>query len=146
MATLGGLLLPGLGLSLRQALDKFEKFADRAIKQPAQKMSEKLLTVAEAATTLRVHPVTLRALAAAGPRTLLSRGRRRRQGEYMSLYKRPNSRYWWAKISLPDEGCVCRSSGTANRKEAQEWFDRLRAELWRVHRLGGVPLTRGRGT
>ena len=30
------------------------------------KMSEKLLTVAEAATTLRLHPVTLRALAAAG--------------------------------------------------------------------------------
>jgi excisionase family DNA binding protein len=29
-------------------------------------MSEKLLTVAEAATTLRLHPVTLRALAAAG--------------------------------------------------------------------------------
>ena len=31
-----------------------------------EKMSEKLLTVAEAATTLRLHPVTLRALAAAG--------------------------------------------------------------------------------
>lgn len=54
----------------------------------------------------------------------------------MSLYKRSNSRIWWATISLPDGGRVCRSSGTANRKEAQEWFDRLRAELWRVHRLG----------
>ena len=42
----------------------------------------------------------------------------------MSLYKRPDSRIWWATISLPDGGRVCRSSGTANRKEAQEWLDR----------------------
>ena len=54
----------------------------------------------------------------------------------MSLYKRSDSRIWWATICLPDGGRVCRSSGTASRKEAQEWFDRLRAELWRVHRLG----------
>src|SRR4029079_3119805 len=27
--------------------------------------------------------------------------------------------------------------GTANRKEAQEWLDRLRSDLLRVHRLGG---------
>ena len=57
----------------------------------------------------------------------------------MSLYKRPNSRYWWAKIRLPDGGCVCRSSGTAKRQEAQEWLDRTRADLWRVHRLGERP-------
>jgi integrase len=57
----------------------------------------------------------------------------------MSLYKRSDSRIWWATISLPDGGRVCRSSGTANRKEAQEWFDQLRAELWRVHRLGERP-------
>ena len=57
----------------------------------------------------------------------------------MSLYKRPNSRYWWAKIRLPDGGCVCRSSGTAKSQEAQEWLDRTRADLWRVHRLGERP-------
>ena len=57
----------------------------------------------------------------------------------MSLYKRPGSRYWWAKIRLPDGGRVCRSSGTANRQEAQEWLDRLRADLWRVLRLGERP-------
>jgi integrase len=57
----------------------------------------------------------------------------------MSLYKRPNSRYWWAKIRLPDGGCVCRSSGTGKRQEAQEWLDRTRADLWRVHRLGERP-------
>src|SRR5262245_42660599 len=57
----------------------------------------------------------------------------------MSLYKRPNSRCWWAAITLPGGGRVRRSSGTANRKEAQEWLDRTRAELWRVHRLGERP-------
>jgi integrase len=57
----------------------------------------------------------------------------------MSLYKRPNSRYWWAKIRLPDGGYVCRSSGTTKREEAQEWLDHTRAGLWRVHRLGERP-------
>jgi integrase len=57
----------------------------------------------------------------------------------MSLYKRPNSRYWWAKICLPDGGRVCRSTGTANKQEAQEWLDHARADLWRVHRLGERP-------
>lgn len=57
----------------------------------------------------------------------------------MSLYKRPDSRIWWAAIRLPDGGRVCRSSGTANRKEAQEWLDKVRADLWRVHRLGERP-------
>ena len=38
--------------------------------------------------------------------------------------------------SLPDGSRVCRSSGTANRQEAQEWLDHVRADLWRIHRLG----------
>ena len=57
----------------------------------------------------------------------------------MSLYKRPDSRIWWAAIRLPDGGRVCRSSGTANRQEAQEWLDHVRADLWRIHRLGERP-------
>jgi len=57
----------------------------------------------------------------------------------MSLYKRPDSRIWWAAIRLPDGSRVCRSSGTANRQEAQEWLDHVRADLWRVHRLGERP-------
>ena len=57
----------------------------------------------------------------------------------MSLYKRPDSRIWWAAIRLPDGSRVCRSTGTANRQEAQEWLDRLRSDLWHVHRLGERP-------
>ena len=57
----------------------------------------------------------------------------------MSLYKRPDSRIWWAAIRLPDGSRVCRSTGTANKQEAQEWLDKVRADLWRVHRLGERP-------
>ena len=49
------------------------------------------------------------------------------------------SRIRWAAITLPDGRRVCRSSGTAKRQEAQEWLDRTRADLWRVHRLGERP-------
>jgi hypothetical protein len=31
------------------------------------------------------------------------------------------------------------TSWPINHKEAQEWLDRLRADLWRVHRLGERP-------
>src|SRR5260370_30215186 len=57
----------------------------------------------------------------------------------MSLYRRSDSRIWWAAIRLPDGGRVCRSSGTANRQEAQEWLDHMRADLWRIRRLGERP-------
>lgn len=57
----------------------------------------------------------------------------------MSLYKRRDSRIWWAAIRLPDGSRVCRSTGTAKRQEAQEWLDRLRSDLWRVHHLGERP-------
>jgi integrase len=57
----------------------------------------------------------------------------------MSLYRRRDSRIWWAAIRLPDGSRVCRSTGTAKRQEAQEWLDRVRSDLWRVHRLGERP-------
>ncbi len=57
----------------------------------------------------------------------------------MSLYRRQDSRYWWASITKPGGGTVCRSTGTEDRKQAQEWYDKTRAELWRIHRLGEKP-------
>jgi len=57
----------------------------------------------------------------------------------MSLYKRKDSRHWWASITKPGGGTVCRSTGTEDRKQAQEWYDRMRAEMWRVNRLGDKP-------
>lgn len=43
---------------------------------------------------------------------------------------------WWIDLRTPSGERVRRSAGTANRKAAQEYHDRLKAELWRVAKLG----------
>jgi integrase len=55
----------------------------------------------------------------------------------MSLYKRDNT--WWIDFTTPTGERVRCSSNTGNRKEAQQLHDRLRAESWRVQRLGEKP-------
>ena len=57
----------------------------------------------------------------------------------MSLYRRPNSNKWWCRFTAPNGKEVRRSTGTEEKRQAQEYEDRLRAELWRVHRLGDKP-------
>lgn len=59
----------------------------------------------------------------------------------MTLYKRPNSPYWWMKFS-PIRGeikPVYRSTGTANKRDAQRLHDKLQAERWQQDRLGVRP-------
>lgn len=55
------------------------------------------------------------------------------------LYKRPNSRFWWCKFTAPDGSRVQQSTKTVDKRQAQEYEDRLRAELWRVTQLGDKP-------
>ena len=55
----------------------------------------------------------------------------------MSLYKRGNT--WWIRITAPNGEQIRRSARTPHRQEAQEFHDRLRANLWRVHQLGDKP-------
>ena len=50
----------------------------------------------------------------------------------MSLYKQAGSSIWWVSLSHPDHPRIRRSTGTADRKEAQRIHDELKAELWRV--------------
>ena len=57
----------------------------------------------------------------------------------MSLYRRPNSNKWWCRFTAPNGKEVRRSAGTEEKRQAQEYEDRLRAELWRVHHLGDKP-------
>ncbi|WJW74732.1 tyrosine-type recombinase/integrase [Thiohalobacter sp. IOR34] len=57
----------------------------------------------------------------------------------MALYKRPNSRYWWVRFTAPDGRQIRESTQTADRKAAQEYEDRRKAELWRQQRLGERP-------
>jgi len=55
----------------------------------------------------------------------------------MSLYKRGST--WWVRVTTPNGEQIRRSARTSQRKEAQEYHDRLRVELWRVHQLGDTP-------
>lgn len=56
----------------------------------------------------------------------------------MSLYQRKDSSVWWVKIHHSGQ-VIQRSSGTADKLKAQEWHDRLKAELWAQERLGVKP-------
>ena len=53
----------------------------------------------------------------------------------MSLYKRKDSSLWWVKISHA-AGCLQQSTGTADKRKAQEFHDKLKASLWDQQKLG----------
>ncbi len=55
----------------------------------------------------------------------------------MSLYRRQT--VWWVRFTTPVGQRVRRSTGTADRQQAQEFHDRLKAELWKVQKLGEKP-------
>lgn len=54
----------------------------------------------------------------------------------MSIRKQKRSQYWWVDITSPNGKRVRHSTGTTNRQEAQEYHDRLKADLWRQHHFG----------
>lgn len=53
----------------------------------------------------------------------------------MSLYRPPGSRNWWVRISVAGRK-TRRSTGTEDRKQAEEFEQRERERLWRLHKLG----------
>jgi integrase len=55
----------------------------------------------------------------------------------MALTKRGNR--WWVSFTAPNGERIRRSAGTTDKQQAQEYHDRLKAELWRVHKLGEKP-------
>ncbi|PJI97294.1 site-specific recombinase XerD [Acidovorax sp. 69] len=59
----------------------------------------------------------------------------------MSLYKRANSPYWW--IRLPPTKNELKplqiSSGTANKRQAQQYHDKLKSERWEQEKLDVKP-------
>jgi integrase len=58
----------------------------------------------------------------------------------MSLYKRSRSPNWYYRLSPPDGGPVIQgSTGTSNKEQAQEFYDRLKVDLWNQARLGHKP-------
>lgn len=59
----------------------------------------------------------------------------------MSLYKRANSPYWWIRLA-PIKGELKPlqiSSGTANKRQAQQYHDKLKAERWEQEKLDVKP-------
>ena len=55
----------------------------------------------------------------------------------MGIRKREKT--WWVDITAPSGERVRRSAQTEDRREAQEYHDRLKAELWRVDKLKEKP-------
>lgn len=55
----------------------------------------------------------------------------------MGVYKRGDT--WWVGFTAPNGKRIRRSAGTSDKTQAQEYHDRLKVELWRVHRLGEKP-------
>ena len=53
----------------------------------------------------------------------------------MSVIRRKNSKVWRIRFTAPDGRRVQVSSGTTNRKLAEEYEAKLKAELWRENRL-----------
>jgi integrase len=56
----------------------------------------------------------------------------------MSLYRRGN--IWYVQYTTPDGNRVQQSAGTSDKQKAQELHDRLKADSWRVSRLGDRPV------
>jgi integrase len=60
----------------------------------------------------------------------------------MSIYRRKDSPSWWIKLPpIPGEGgkSLQVSAGTADKRKAQEFHDRLKAARWEQSKLGAKP-------
>jgi integrase len=52
----------------------------------------------------------------------------------MSIYKRKET--WWIQFTAPDGRRIQQTAGTQLKQEAQELHDQLKADAWRVKKLG----------
>ncbi len=55
----------------------------------------------------------------------------------MSLYKRNN--VWWVRFTSPSGKRILKTTGTTEKLAAQEFHDKLKAEYWKVEKLGEKP-------
>ena len=55
----------------------------------------------------------------------------------MSLYKRNN--VWWVGFTSPSGKRIRKSTGTTEKQAAQEFHDTLKAQYWKVEKLGEKP-------
>lgn len=57
----------------------------------------------------------------------------------MAIRRRKGSDIWHIDIRKPGGGRIRETTGTTDRKEAQEYHDKVKHELWRVARMGERP-------
>ncbi|MBU9614744.1 site-specific integrase [Burkholderia multivorans] len=57
----------------------------------------------------------------------------------MSIRKRKGSDAWYLDIRTPGGGRIRQTTGTVDRKEAQEYHDKLKHEVWQMAKLGERP-------
>jgi integrase len=57
----------------------------------------------------------------------------------MSIFKHPDSGIWYVDIVLPNGKRVKRSTRNKDKKAAQEYHDKVKAESWRIEHLGDKP-------
>ncbi|ESS66526.1 integrase Int [Methyloglobulus morosus KoM1] len=55
------------------------------------------------------------------------------------LFKRKDSKFWWYKYTAPDGKVVRQSTGTTDKRRAQELADTCKAGAWRVSKLKEKP-------
>ncbi len=56
----------------------------------------------------------------------------------MRVYSRGKRGTWWVDLTIDGER-IKRSSGTTDRRQAEEWGANLARDLWRTKRLGEAP-------
>lgn len=57
----------------------------------------------------------------------------------MSIYKQKGSANWYIKITDQSGNTIRRSTGTSDQKQAEEYHDRLKADMWRQEKFGETP-------
>ncbi|BAP88315.1 phage integrase site specific recombinase [Burkholderiales bacterium GJ-E10] len=57
----------------------------------------------------------------------------------MPIYRRNKSSPWYCDIRLSGRRRIRQSTGTTDRKKAQEYHDRLKTQIWEQERLGAKP-------
>ena len=55
----------------------------------------------------------------------------------MSLYKRNN--VWWVRFTAPSGARIRKTTSTTDKAAAQEFHDKLKAQYWKVDKLGENP-------
>jgi integrase len=57
----------------------------------------------------------------------------------MSIKRRGNKGIWWTRFTAPNGRRIFQSTQTTHKRQAQEYEDKLKTELWRIQKLGERP-------